>query len=103
MATKIVTFEPSGLKIVADETTTILEAARRLGLHIPSECGGRGSCGKCVVTVEPSPQPLEHDYTHVSESDIKKGVRLACQHRIQRDMRIAISQTMRSAKILIDG
>ena len=103
MPRKIVVFEPSGLRISVDETVTILDAARRQGLYLPSECGGHGTCGKCLVSVEPPPQPLELDCTHISEEDIKKGVRLACQHRIQRDMHVAISQAMSSAKILIDS
>ncbi len=103
MATKIVTFEPSGLKIDVGETTTILDAARRLGLHLPSECGGRGTCGKCLVSVEPGPLPSEVDRTYIPESDIKKGTRLACQHRTQRDIHVAISQTIGSAKILVDS
>ncbi|MFW9962493.1 MAG: ASKHA domain-containing protein, partial [Candidatus Sifarchaeia archaeon] len=103
MATKIVTFEPSGLKIDVDETTTIIDAARRLGLHLPSECGGHGTCGKCLVSVEPPPLPSEVDRTYISESDIKKGIRLACQHRTQRDIHVAISQTIDSAKILVDS
>ncbi|MFW9961813.1 MAG: ASKHA domain-containing protein [Candidatus Thorarchaeota archaeon] len=103
MGRKIVTFEPSGLKIDADEKATILDAARRLGLHIPSECGGLGTCGKCLVLIEPSLQSSERDHLHISDSDLKKGVRLACQHRAQRDLRIAIKESVRQAKILIDG
>ncbi len=103
MARKIVTFEPSGLRIDVDETATILDAARRLGLPLPSECGGHGTCGKCLVLVEPSSEPSEIDYKHISESDLKKGIRMACQHRIQRDIHVAIRQATIPAKILIDG
>lgn len=103
MDRKIVIFEPSGLKIDADETATILDAARRLGLHIPSECGGMGTCGKCLVLIEPSLQISEHDRLHISDSDLKKGVRLACQHKPQRDLRVAIEESVRQAKILVDG
>lgn len=103
MARKIVTFEPSGLRIDVDETTTILDTARRLGLPLPSECGGRGTCGKCLVLVEPPSEPSEVDHKHIPESELKKGVRLACQHRTQKDMRVAMKQTQIPAKILIDG
>jgi len=103
MDRKIVTFEPSGLKIDADETATILDAARRLGLHIPSECGGQGTCGKCLVSIEPSLQSSERDRRHISDVDLKKGVRLACQHSPQKDLRIAIRESVRQAKILTDG
>jgi len=100
---KTVVFEPSGLRIDVEERTTILEAARRLGLYISSECGGQGTCGKCLVSVEPPPHPCKSDKTHISESDIKGGIRLACQNRIQRNMHVATGLSAVSAKILIDG
>jgi uncharacterized 2Fe-2S/4Fe-4S cluster protein (DUF4445 family) len=100
---KIVTFEPSGLRIKVNETTTILDSARRLGLYLPSECGGSGTCGKCLVLVEPPPKPTEVDYTHISQLDIENGIRLACQHRIQRNMHVAMKQTTIPTKILMDG
>lgn len=96
-------FEPSGLRIDVEETATILDVARRLGLHISSECGGHGTCGKCLVSVEPPPHPSESDKKHISESDIKEGIRLACQHRIQRKTHVATGLSASSAKILIDG
>ncbi|MCK5265255.1 MAG: 2Fe-2S iron-sulfur cluster binding domain-containing protein [Candidatus Thorarchaeota archaeon] len=43
----VVVFEPAGLRVAVDSETTVLEAARKVGLHISSECGGRGTCGKC--------------------------------------------------------
>ncbi|MFX1560597.1 MAG: 2Fe-2S iron-sulfur cluster-binding protein, partial [Promethearchaeota archaeon] len=103
MFRKIVVFEPSGLRIVVDGTTTILDAARRLGLYLPSECGGHGTCGKCLVSVEPAPPPSESDNKYVSKSDIKNGIRLACQHKIQRNIHVATGLAASSAKILIDG
>jgi len=44
MPTIVVVFEPSGLRVAIDSGTTVLEAAREVGLHISSECGGRGTC-----------------------------------------------------------
>ena len=31
---------------------TILRYARKIGLEIASNCGGRGECGECVVRIE---------------------------------------------------
>ena len=33
--------------------TTVLDAARSLGVDIDSVCGGRGICGRCAVRVDP--------------------------------------------------
>jgi len=99
---KRVIFEPSGLRIAVDESSTILDAARKLGLHISSECAGRGTCGKCFVTMEPASDPSQKDLVHISEADIERGVRLACEHKIKTDTSIVIPHAAR-AKILIDG
>ena len=41
------------MKIVLDAPgKTILEAARKAGVHINADCGGNGTCGKCTVQVE---------------------------------------------------
>ena len=44
-----VVFTPSGLEIEVDPGTTVLAAARRLGVDLDSVCGGRGICGRCQV------------------------------------------------------
>ncbi|MFX0053802.1 MAG: ASKHA domain-containing protein [Promethearchaeota archaeon] len=102
MPKKRVVFEPSGLRIAVEESNTVLDAARKLGLHIPSECAGRGTCGKCFVTMEPAAEPSQEDMKHISEVDIARGVRLACEHRIKADTRVVIPHASK-AKILIDG
>ena len=47
-----ITFQPLALKVRAHEGESILQAARRGGIHINASCGGAGLCGKCRVTVE---------------------------------------------------
>ena len=44
-----VVFTPSGLSGEVETGTTILDAARRLGVDLDSVCGGRGICGHCQV------------------------------------------------------
>jgi uncharacterized 2Fe-2S/4Fe-4S cluster protein (DUF4445 family) len=45
----LVVFTPSGRRGHFREGTTILDAARSLGVDIDSVCGGRGICGRCQV------------------------------------------------------
>jgi uncharacterized 2Fe-2S/4Fe-4S cluster protein (DUF4445 family) len=45
-----VVFTPSGLHGEVDHGTTVLDAARRLGVDLDTVCGGRGICGRCQVT-----------------------------------------------------
>ena len=44
-----VMFTPSGLEVSVDAGTTVLDAARRVGVDLDSVCGGRGICGRCQV------------------------------------------------------
>lgn len=46
-----ITFTNSGQSISVSDGTSILEAARQLGLTVNAPCGGNGTCGKCRVTV----------------------------------------------------
>ena len=47
----LVVFTPSGRRGRFAAGTTVLDAARRLGVDIDSVCGGRGICGRCQVEV----------------------------------------------------
>lgn len=47
----LVVFQPSGKRGRFAVGTPVLDAARELGVHIESVCGGRGICGKCQVEV----------------------------------------------------
>ena len=42
-------FTPSGRRGHFAHGTSVLEAARRLGVDLDSVCGGRGICGRCQV------------------------------------------------------
>ena len=45
-----VIFTPSGRRGRVPSGTTVLDAARALGVDIDSVCGARGICGRCAVT-----------------------------------------------------
>ena len=47
----LVVFTPSGRRGRFEHGTTVLEAARRLGVDLDSVCGGRGLCGRCQIEV----------------------------------------------------
>jgi len=44
-----VIFTPSGRRGRFEPGTTVLDAARSLGVDLDSVCGGRGLCGRCQV------------------------------------------------------
>ena len=49
MSSHLVVFTPSGKRGRFETGTSILEAARELGVYVESVCGGRATCGRCQV------------------------------------------------------
>jgi uncharacterized 2Fe-2S/4Fe-4S cluster protein (DUF4445 family) len=46
-----ITFQPSGKTIEVPQGTDLLEAARQAHVEIDAPCGGKGTCGKCLISV----------------------------------------------------
>ncbi|MBT6565498.1 MAG: 2Fe-2S iron-sulfur cluster binding domain-containing protein, partial [Candidatus Puniceispirillum sp.] len=46
-----IVFTPSGRQGMVAHGTTVLQAARSLGVDIDSVCGGRAMCGRCQINV----------------------------------------------------
>ncbi|UCC69103.1 MAG: DUF4445 domain-containing protein [Armatimonadota bacterium] len=69
---------------------TILEHARRLGVQLPSECGGRGQCRRCVVRVEHGAEALSEKTSAERAAALAEGERLACQARVLRSADIRV-------------
>ena len=99
-----VVFIPSGLSGTVTEGTTVLEAARQLGVDLDTVCGGRGICGRCqvaptlgsfakwAITTEPDHLSawgtLEQNYK--GKRQIVEGRRLGCSARICGDVVIDV-------------
>ncbi|MFO7837815.1 MAG: ASKHA domain-containing protein [Candidatus Thorarchaeota archaeon] len=103
MEKKLLIFEPSGARILVDAEATYLKAIRESGRYVPADCGGKGTCGKCRIVVQPSPSPTNSDLEHLSEEELESGVRLACQHTVENNRRILIPSEAGEAKILVDA
>jgi len=61
---------------------SILEHARKLGVEMASECGGLGTCGRCVVRVEKGAEGLNERTDAELKLKLRPDERLACQARI---------------------
>jgi uncharacterized 2Fe-2S/4Fe-4S cluster protein (DUF4445 family) len=95
-----VAFMPSGRRGEFPSGTTILDAARALGVYVESACGGRAICGRCQVTqaegafpklnIESRPghisEPNETEVQFAREHGLRPGRRLGCQTRIFADI-----------------
>ncbi len=100
MTDPLVIFTPSGRRGRVAAGTTVLAAARQLGVDLDSVCGGRGICSKCQVspgvgdfpkhgvTVRPdalSPRnAVEERYDRLR--GLAEGRRLGCQAQILADV-----------------
>ena len=100
-----IVFMPSGLRGTFKQGTSILEAARSLGVDLDSVCGGRGLCGRCqvacvegkftkhAITSNPghlsAPGEVEQRYS-TRRQLISKNRRLGCQALIEGDLVIDV-------------
>jgi uncharacterized 2Fe-2S/4Fe-4S cluster protein (DUF4445 family) len=85
-------FTPSGLDGEVESGTSVLAAARQLGVDLDSVCGGRGICGKCQITFEPGSFPkwameidesaltpwTDTEQTYTDRKGLKPDRRLGC-------------------------
>jgi 2Fe-2S ferredoxin len=80
-------FEPEGRSGLVAEGTYLWDAAKRLGVRLPTECEGRGECDTCAVTVEQGATLLssltEAERERLSPERLASGERLACQTRVE--------------------
>jgi uncharacterized 2Fe-2S/4Fe-4S cluster protein (DUF4445 family) len=102
-----VVFTPSGLDGNFEDGTTVLDAARKLGVDIDSVCGGRGICGRCQITPsignfskwgidaksEALSAPGEVEIDYHGNRPLVEGNRLGCTAKICGDAVIDIPAT----------
>lgn len=86
-----VTIDPGGSQFDARADETLLQAARRSGLHLPHECGW-GSCGTCKVTlVAGETELLFAGAPAINPRDARTGRIVACQSMARSDLTIRLS------------
>lgn len=96
-------FIPSSRRGVVPTGTTVLEAARSLGVDLDSICGGVGICGRCQVEVGARPgidgdpsrlaEPTLTETTYSGPRRLHTGRRLGCAAAIARDVVIDVPET----------
>ena len=96
-----IVFTPSGRRGRFPPGTSILDAARALGVDLDSVCGGRGICGRCQVVQSVGEfakhgvssraehlsefGPIERRY-HEKRAPLAPGRRLGCSTRLRGDV-----------------
>lgn len=110
----LVVFMPSGRRGHFAEGTTVLDAARELGVGIESICSGRLTCGKCKVRVEEG-HFAKHAITSAADHLTAVGgeerellhsmhaddCRLSCTAQVTDDVLIYVPEESRAHKQII--
>jgi uncharacterized 2Fe-2S/4Fe-4S cluster protein (DUF4445 family) len=92
MRDALVVFTPSGKRGRFPRGTTVLAAARRLGVDLDSVCGGRAICGRCQVAVgegafakfalvsraDHLSAPSADELAYAAKKPVAEGRRLGC-------------------------
>lgn len=79
----LVIFQPSGKRIPVSAGDTLWDLALEAGVDLVSTCGGKGTCGKCVVVPQASRFDGHRGHQSVGDArDDGNGACLACQTRL---------------------
>ena len=117
MTEHLVIFQPSGRQGQVADGTTLLDAARQLGVDVDSICGGRQTCGKCKVLVATgafAKHAIESSSAHATpaEADEREyfaqrgwgepnGARLSCAACVAGDLLVTVPPESQSHKQII--
>ena len=78
---------------------TLLNAMGAAGVHLPSACGGKGSCGQCKCQVlEGGGEILPTETVHFTRKQQKDHWRLGCQVQVKGDMPIKVPESVLGVK-----
>ena len=88
---------------------TLISTLGEAGVHLPSACGGKGSCGQCKCRVVNRRSAtgsgatgggsiLPTETPHFSRKQIQEGWRLGCQVKVKEDLSLKLPESILSIK-----
>ncbi len=89
--TSTVTFLPANKSIEVKNRTSLIDAARKTGIHINASCGGAGVCGKCRVIIEQGTVDGGGS-EKLSSEEYEQGYRQACTSEITQDITVRVPE-----------
>ncbi|HBY98710.1 MAG TPA: ferredoxin [Chloroflexi bacterium] len=96
-------FQPTGELGEFESDTSVLDAAQVLGVNIRSDCGGKGTCGKCRVVLVDGGGGLEGP-TQIERKilggKLDSGYRLACQTLLTAPLELSVPEESRIEKAI---
>ena len=86
-------------KLTVPAGNSLISTLGEQGVHLPSACGGKGSCGQCkcrVVKGGGSILPTEVGF--FSRKEQQEGWRLGCQVKVKEDLALKLPESILSIK-----
>lgn len=87
-------FQPNQVRCEGEPGENILQIAERANVLVDGSCAGTGTCGKCKVRIISGQcNTLTPAESTLTEEEVKRGYRLACQTIPQEDLVIELPGT----------
>ncbi len=98
---EITVFAPHGeivVRLSAYSGGRLYDELAKGDIVLPSNCGGGGTCGLCVVSLSPDAAETAADLKVIPAHARRQGVRLSCQAEVTSNMSVHISDRALSAE-----
>ncbi len=90
-----ITFQPTGKSVHVPPKTELVDAARSAGVEIESPCGGKGTCGKCIVRIVSGRVDASASLGMLPATAVADGYVLACRTRVpEADLTVEIPESL---------
>lgn len=94
-----VTVKVNGKEFSVPQGGTLLATLAEQGVHLPSACGGKGSCGQCKCQVpEGGGEILDSERGQFTRKQIKEHYRLGCQCKVKGDLTVQVPESVLGVK-----
>ena len=82
-----------------EQGNSVLQTLANEKIHLPSACGGKGSCGQCKCQIiDGGGDILPSEVPHFSRKQIKDHWRLGCQAKVKGDMTMKMDESILGVK-----
>ena len=82
-----------------EQGDSVMNTLNDNGIHLPSACGGKASCGQCKLQIlKGGGEILDSERPHFSRKEIKDNWRLGCQAKIKGDMEVKVPESVMGVK-----
>ena len=94
-----VTVKVNDKEFTVPQGGTLLSTLAEQGVHLPSACGGKGSCGQCKCQVpEGGGEILDSEKGQFTRKQIKDHYRLGCQCKVKGDLTVQVPESVLGVK-----